>query len=303
MKHLIIFIFGLVNLAIASEFDCTPKQETKWSIISEGVEWVKYDLSFTPYIKNTHSWETTQSRTVTVRAFRIDLRKNKLLFHSSESDLSCSPTTERYIHKLIQDSGAEVIGAINASFFVMPSGNILGMAIDEKRMWSDDLSNQTISSSGIFGIENGVPFLETKDNFITRFGPVINQEDASRFSFAVQAYPKLLINKQLQISDGVLDSKRSRTSIGVAEDTNEIMLVTIDARGETDKTGMTLFEYAHFVKNNKCGVSQKTVLNLDGGGSTSFAVPALKIFEQADRCRHLGNILTIQKRSTTSDAR
>lgn len=303
MKHLIIFLFGLFNLAIASEFDCAPKQETKWSTISDGVEWVKYDLSFTPYIKNDHAWETTQSRTVTVRAFKLDLRKNKLLFHSTDNNMACAPATERYIHKLIQDSGAEVIGAINASFFVMPSGNILGMAVDENRMWSDDLSNQTISSSGIFGIENGVPFLETKDNFITRFGPVINHEDASRFSFAVQAYPKLLINHQLQISDGVLDSKRSRTSIGVSENSDEIMLVTIDARGETDKTGMTLFEYAHFVKNSKCGVGQKTVLNLDGGGSTAFAIPTLKIFEQADRCRHLGNILTIQKRSTISGAR
>jgi hypothetical protein len=59
---------------------------------------------------------------------------------------------------------------------------------------------------------------------------------------------------------------------------------------------MTLFEYANFVKTPQCGVAQQTVLNLDGGGSSSFAVPALKIYEQADKCRHLGNILTIQER-------
>jgi exopolysaccharide biosynthesis protein len=295
MKYLLI-IFGLLNLAIASDFDCVPKQEIKWQKLSEGVEWTKYDLAFTPYLKDNHAWETSASRSVTVRAFKIDITKNKLLFHSPDKELACNPATDRYIHKMIIDDGSEIIGAINASFFVMPSGNILGMALDENKIWSDDLSNQTISSSGVFGIENGVPFLETRDSFITRFGTVISQQNASRFSFAIQAYPKLLINNALQISDSVINSKRSRTSIGMAENQNEIFLVTIDARGETGNTGMTLFEYAHFVKTNKCGLAQKTVLNLDGGGSSSFAIPSLNIFEQADRCRHLGNILTIQRR-------
>ena len=296
MKHLAIILLCFSTALLANDFDCVPKQEVKWQKLSEGVEWTKYDLAFTPYLKDNHAWESSTSRSVTVRAFKIDISKNKLLFHSPEKELACNPATERYIHKMIIDSGSEIIGAINASFFVMPSGNILGMALDENKIWSDDLSNQTISSSGVFGIENGVPFLDTRDSFITRFGSVISQQNASRFSFAVQAYPKLLINNVLQISDSVINSKRSRTSIGVAENQNEIILVTIDARGETDNTGMTLFEYAHFVKTTTCGLAQKTVLNLDGGGSSSFAVPSLNIFEQADRCRHLGNILTIQSR-------
>ena len=296
MKHLIIILFGLANLAIAGDFNCTPKQEIKWSKLSDGVHWTKYDLSFTPYLKDNHVWENSETRSVTVRAFKVDVTKNKLLFHTSDRVLNCDASTDKYIQKLINDKGDEVIGAINASFFVMPSGNILGMAMDENKIWSDDLSNQTISSSGVFGIENGVPFLESRDNFIARFGTILSEQDATRFSFAIQAYPKLLINNSLQISDSVLNTKRPRTSIGVSEIPNEIILVTIDARGENDDTGMTLFEYAHLVKTNKCGVEQKTALNLDGGGSTSFAVPSLKIFEQADHCRHLGNILTIQGR-------
>ena len=296
MKQLIILLLGLANLAIASDFSCTPKQEVKWTKLSDGVHWTKYDLSFTPYQKDAQSWENTKTRSVTVRAFKADMTKNKLLFHSSDRDLDCDGSTDKYIQKLIKDKGDEVIGAINASFFVMPNGNILGMAMDENKIWSDDLSNQTITSSGVFGIENGVPFLVTRDNFIARFGTVLSEQDATRFSFAIQAYPKLLINNALQITDSVLNSKRARTSIGVTENPNEIVLVTIDARGENNDTGMTLFEYAHLVKTNQCGVAQKTVLNLDGGGSTSFAVPALGIFEQADRCRHLVNILTIQSR-------
>jgi exopolysaccharide biosynthesis protein len=64
----------------------------------------------------------------------------------------------------------------------------------------------------------------------------------------------------------------------------------------SDQTGMTLYEFAHLHKTSECGVLQKTVLNLDGGGSTSFAIPSLKVYEQVDRCRHLGNILSIQKK-------
>lgn len=297
MKNFIYLIcLTFVNLTFAASFTCTPQQEIQWKELSPGVSWTKYDLKFNPYNKDLHQWELKQTRSVTIRAFKVDFTKNKLLFHSAKTDLDCRPEQDRYISKLITDSGAPVIGAINASFFVMPNGHIQGLAIDENKVWSKDLTEQTISSSGVFSIENGKPTLEKRDDFILRFGNVISDSDATRFSFAVQAYPKLLIENTLQISDSVLNSRRPRTSIGVAENPDEIILVTIDARGETDQTGMTLYEYAHLVNETSCGVGQKTVLNLDGGGSSSFAIPSLKIFEQAEDCRHLGNILTIQSR-------
>lgn len=297
MKNLIILLLiSATTFAKANQFDCAPVQEIKWEKLSNGVEWTKYDLAFTPYLKETQTWQEKKSRSVTVRAFKVNTTKNKLLFHSPKIDLACDASSEKYIKKMILDNGGRIIGAINASFFVMPSGNILGMALDENKIWSSDLTTQTISSSGVFSIENGIPSLESKDQFSARFGNVISQSDAARFSLAVQAYPKLLINSELQISDSVLNSKRSRTSIGAAQNPEEILLVTIDARGETDKTGMTLFEYANFVKTPQCGVAQQTTLNLDGGGSSSFAIPSLSLYEQADKCRHLGNILTIQER-------
>ncbi len=295
LKFLAIFIL-LSSFVEANEFNCSPQSTINWNKLSEGVNWAKYDIQFSPYDKENHVWTTTLSRSATVRVFKIDLSKNKILFHSSQKDLECNVKTDRYIHKLVIDSKAEVIGAINASFFVMPNGKIQGLALDENKVWSNDLSAQTISSSGVFSIENGLPLLETRDSFINRYGTVVSQDDLKRFTFAVQAYPKLLIENEIQITDSVLNSRRPRTSIGTAGNPDEIILVTIDARGENDKTGMTLFEYAHFVKTEKCGVGQKTVLNLDGGGSTSFAIPSLNIYEQADRCRHLGNILTGQKR-------
>jgi len=150
-------------------------------------------------------------------------------------------------------------------------------------------------SSGILGVKDDSFFLETKDEFIQKFGPRIDLEEARKYKFAVQAYPVLIKNDAIKVDDTVMNQKRSRTSIGIDEN-NQVILLTIDARAETDKTGMTLFEYAHFVKKLDCGVSQKMVLNLDGGGSSAISVPSEKILEQADRCRHLGNILMVQKR-------
>jgi hypothetical protein len=76
-----------------------------------------------------------------------------------------------------------------------------------------------------------------------------------------------------------------------------VLLVTLDAGGETLETGMSLYEFAHLLGAQECGLTQKTVLNLDGGGSTAFAIPSKGLYHQADRCRHLGNILMIQSRA------
>lgn len=281
---------------MAQSFDCLPAQQIKWEELTDGVSWVKYDLAFTPYLKENQQWSGSLSRSVTVRAFKIDYLKHQLLFHRPENDLTCDPQSDRYIKKMLDDHGGNIIGAINANFFVMPNGNILGMAIDENKIWSPDLSNLTISSAGVFSIGRNGPLLESREQFINRFGPVISEQDAKSFSFAVQAYPKLVVDNQLQVSDSVLNVHLPRTSIGITNNPQEIILVTIDARGINDTNGMTLFEYAHFIKTQKCGVGQKTALNLDGGGSTAFAIPTLNLFEQVDRCRHLGNILTIQAR-------
>jgi exopolysaccharide biosynthesis protein len=294
MTKLQALMVSILLPAFGYAFECEPKNGIGWNKLSDGVSWTKYDLAFTPYLKNQRSWSAEKSRSVTVRALKIDLTKNKLRFLSPEHNVSCNPATERYISNVIKDSGAPVVAAINASFFVMPAGKILGMALDEKTLWSDDIASQTMSSSGIFGILNGQYFLESKDNFLKQYGSVISREEAKKYTFAIQAYPRLVKDGEIQISDSVLNSRRSRTSIGVDQNSEELVLVTIDARGENAVTGMTLFEYAHFMKTPKCGVSQKISLNLDGGGSTAFAIPSQNISEQADRCRHLGNVLTIQ---------
>jgi hypothetical protein len=296
MKKIICGLIIILSFnSFGEEFDCAPKEVSTWKEISPGVTFSKFDVAFSPYLKENSRWSTKLSRSVTVRVLKIDLKQNELVFYRSEVPIDCNPSSQRYIDLLIKDSGAPVIAAINASFFVMPSGGIQGIAIDEKKIWSNNLINQEKMSSGILGIKDDSFFLETKDEFIQKFGPKIDFEEARKFKFAIQAYPILLKNDIIKVDDTVMNQKRSRTSIGIDEN-NQVVLLTIDARSETDKTGMTLFEYAHFVKKPECGVSQKLVLNLDGGGSSAISVPSEKILEQADRCRNLGNILTVQKR-------
>jgi hypothetical protein len=283
--------------AKAQGFKCEPIGTPEWQFLAEGAEWAKFDVRFTPYHRETQTWEGEASRSVTVRAFRIDPEKIEMRFHRSTQDLECDPSKDRYIRKLIGDSRVKALGAINASFFVMPNGKTLGVTVDERRIWNTNVKEQGIASSGVLSLKNAEWKLETRDQFIERHGPVVSPEEAREYRFAVQAYPRLLVDGQVVVSDRVKEDKRPRTSIGLGVDSSQILLVTLDAGGETLETGMSLYEFAHFSGARDCGLMQKTVLNLDGGGSTAFALPAKGLYHQADRCRHLGNILMIQPRS------
>ena len=286
----------------AAGFDCQPATQPSWSRLADGVEWTQFDLRFTPYFRDQQTFDSSLSRSVTVRALKIDITKAQLAFHHQPSPIACDPSRDRYANLLANDFNRELaadrqlIAAINASFFIMPDGHILGLALDERRTWSLDLASLAKDSSGIFGFEQGAPFLAKKSDWIARFGNSMSPSDAGRYSFAVQGYPRLVLDGELQVTDQVKIEKRPRTSIGITGKPNEVLLVTIDARGESAATGMSLFEYAHFLRTAQCGVGQKMALNLDGGGSSAFVIPSLGISEQADRCRQLGNILAVLPR-------
>ncbi len=296
-----LFCGGMASAAAvpakAQGFKCEPVAIPEWQTLAEGAEWAKFDVRFTPYHRETQTWEGETTRSVTVRAFRIDPEKIEMRFHRSTNDLECDPTKDRYIRKLIGDSRAKALGAINASFFIMPNGKTLGVIVDERKVWGRNAGEQGISSSGVLSLQKGEWKLESRDQFIERHGPVMSTVDARDYQFAVQAYPRLLSDSQVVVSERVKEDKRPRTSIGLSATSNQILLVTLDAGGETSGTGMSLFEFAQLLGSRECGLAQKTVLNLDGGGSTAFAIPSNGIYHQADRCRHLGNILMIQSRA------
>lgn len=298
-------LYGVVASAApvtakAQGFKCEIAEVPEWKVLAEGAEWAKFNVRFTPYHRDSQTWETEATRSVTVRAFRIDHEKIELRFHRSSKDLACDPPRDHYIRKLLEDSKVAALGAINASFFVMPNGNTLGVALDERKLWNPNVGDQVISSSGVLSLQGKDWKLEPRDIFLQRHGSTLKAEEARLYRFAVQAYPRLLLEGQLQISDRVREDKRPRTSIGLTQVPNQVMLATIDAGaggGEDSHSGMSLYEYAHLLGTPECGLAQKTALNLDGGGSTAFAIPSRKIFQQADRCRHLGNILMIQSRT------
>lgn len=298
MRILIFALFLIISESFAQTFQCASEAPVTWETIAPGLSFSEISATFSPYLKEEQKWSSKLSRKTKIRVLKIDLTQNKLLFQSTSKLLPCNPAKHKFIKLLMEESKQPVIAAINANFFEMPTGPIIGLALDEKKLWSADLSKQTISSSGVLAISTESMTLETKEDFITRFGSVFPESEKEKFQFAIQAYPKLLIDGQLQIGDGVKNVRHPRTSIGFNPDTREIFLTTIDAdgEGENNTVGMTLFEYGHLLQNETCGVSQKTALNLDGGGSTAIAVPSKGLFEQADQCRHLGNILTVQAR-------
>jgi hypothetical protein len=299
MRTLIAFLLmiGMLHGLAAQAFKCEPVSAPVWEALADGAEWAKFDVRFTPYKRETQTWEEEPRRSVTVRAFRIDPEKIEMRFHRSARDLDCDPAKDRYIRKLVGDSRVKALGAINASFFVMPNGKTLGVTVDERKVWNRNAGEQAISSSGVLSLQQGEWKLETRDGFIERHGTRVSPEEARSYRFAVQAYPRLMLDGQVVVSDRVKEDKRPRTSIGLAVNSNRVLLVTLDAGGETLETGMSLYEFAHLLGAQDCGLTQKTVLNLDGGGSTAFAIPSKGLYHQADRCRHLGNILMIQSRA------
>ena len=294
IRIIFLFITLLANTSLFSaEIQCShPNFE--WQVLSPGVEWTKLDINFTPFDHEQKVWTTDLNRKVTLRILKLDLNLASLQFMKFNSSVQCNPETDRFIKNLLDTSADKNIAAINASFFDMNNSNVLGLAYDRNNLWADNLNTLKSNSSAVFVIKNNIPQMIDKDDFTKVYGDVVTAEKLQEFSLAVQAYPRLLRDDQIIVSQNVLNSRRPRTAIGFRAEDKIIYLVTIDARGENDTTGMTLYEFGHFLQNSSCGINLKTALNLDGGGSTSFAIPSQNIYEQADRCRPLGNILTIK---------
>jgi hypothetical protein len=298
MIRIIFLVITLLASAsvISAEIQCLSPQ-FEWKVLSPGVLWTKHDIKFTPFDHEQKIWTNDLNRKVTLRILKLDLSLATLQFIKFDPSVQCNPQTDRFIKKLLDTSKEKNLAAINASFFDMNNSNVLGLAYDQNKLWADNLNTLKSNSSAVFTVKNLVPQMIDKDDFTKSYGEVVTAEQLKDFSLAVQAYPRLLRDDQIIVSQNVLNTRRPRTAIGFSQEEKFVYLITIDARGENDTTGMTLYEFGHFLKNSSCGINLKTALNLDGGGSTAFAIPSQAIYEQADRCRPLGNILTIKSRN------
>lgn len=297
MKIFMIFCSILpFTLFAETIFQCAPLKKITWEEISEGVFFSEYDVSFTPYFKDQNAWDGNKTRKVTVRAIKVDPLKVKFRFHRPSSILPCEKgTKDRYIKKMIEDLNKEVIGAINSNFFIMPSKDILGVAYDGEKLWHDKLLDLPVTSSGVLSLKAQEVNLIPRDSFISLHGDIIKLSELYPYDLLLQAYPILINNDALVVSNGVKDVRYSRTAIGKAKNEASLILTTIDAKGFGVNTGMTLYEFGFLLKTKECGVPQEIALNLDGEGSTAISVPSKNMYHQVDSCRKLGNILTIQK--------
>jgi len=160
--------FLACSFAFSTEFRCEIESfDVSWTEQEPGLQWTKYDLKFTPYDRDTHTWNQHTSRSVTVRAIKSDLTLNKLLFHESQTTFDCKPRKDLYIRKLVDHAGisSRVIGAVNSHFFT--GSSILGLAIDENRIWLGDVNH----FSGIFTIFTPYhPVIYDRNSFVMEFG-------------------------------------------------------------------------------------------------------------------------------------
>jgi hypothetical protein len=297
MKNLIFAFVSLIfsQTLLSAEIQC-DNSKLDWQELAPGVQWTKKDIAFTPFDHDQKIWSNDLNRKVTLRILKLDLSQATLQFMKFNPSVQCNPAQDRYIKNLLASTNEKFHAAINASFFDMNNSDVLGLAYETNNLWANNLNSLKSNSSAVFTIQNNIPQMIDKDDFTKTYGEVVTIEKLKDFSLAIQAYPRLLRDEQIIVSQNVLNTRRPRTAIGFSNEEKIIYLITIDARGESDKTGMTLYEFGHFLKHTSCSLGLKTALNLDGGGSTSFAIPSLNIYEQADRCRPLGNILTIKSR-------
>lgn len=276
-------------------FECKPDTSPNWKVIAPGVSYSEYSVSFTPFERESQIWGKSLTRKIVVRGIKVDLAHNALKFWSAPHRLRCNNKTDEYIHLLSEDSKEEVLASINSNFFHMLTGSIEGVAVDSSTIWSNNIASQKISSSTVLGI--GKTFdLEKKEDLVKFYGNKLPKSFMEKYEVLVQGYPELLKENRITVSSQVMNSRRPRTAIAKDKYSSQILLITIDAQGEDDNTGMTLYEFGHLLASPNCGATSQSALNLDGGGSSAIYVPSEKVSMQASRCRPLGNVLNVVPR-------
>lgn len=168
------------------------------------------------------------------------------------------------VQALADTSRAMVGGGVNADFFVLATGEPLGLSVSGGRVVTpgtgraalgfDSAGTPSIGVSGARGV-------------ITGRDTIVPME-------AVGGLPILLRDSALADN---LDSvggarfapvRHPRTAVGVASGGRRLLLVTVDGRQVPFSDGMTLRELAQLMKV----LGARDAINLDGGGSTTMVI-------------------------------
>jgi uncharacterized protein YigE (DUF2233 family) len=171
-----------------------------------------------------------------LHAFKIDLKQNRLSL--------LSPSEPNDIKDMVIN--AHALLGVNAGFFT-PGGKPLGLRISDSKVLSPA---KPISWWGIFYLHNNKPELSSANGF-----KLDNDID-----FAVQAGPRLLINKDIpHLKEGV----GNRTAIGYNQNNDIIIAISENAQ-------LTTLQLAQILRDSEKhgGLGCLYALNLDGGSSS-----------------------------------
>ncbi len=158
--------------------------------------------------------------------------------------------------------GHRVLGGVNADFYNMKNGVPRGILYHKGEAIKESIQGVTGRPSGFFVI--------TKDKKALVGDMSQYDELKSKYEFeeAVGA-SNILVNKG-EVLPQLDESIHPRTCIGISKDSTTIYIMAIDGRNFHYSNGMTLEELGRALQ--AIGADQAT--NLDGGGSTTFIIPA-----------------------------
>lgn len=203
-----------------------------------------------------------------VKSFRVDLSSPEIqLFSTPDNGILPEETIAQTTSQFLDEFDLQV--AVNANFFapccnpVAEPKDLIGLAISE----GDIVSPSDGMVSGNIGL---VPdsLLITKDNHAT-IASTRPGNDFSNIFTAVSAGPRLLVDGEIVVPETPPDAfsdLNPRTAVGLSEEGQFLILLSIDGRQPGVSEGATLFQTAEWL--TRFGSFQG--LNLDGGGSTTI---------------------------------
>jgi hypothetical protein len=209
-----------------------------------------------------------------VNSLRIDLFNPTVHFFSTPSNgIEPLETTAQTTSQFLDQYDLQV--AVNANFFApccvvaTEPKDLIGLAISGGNIVSP--SDAQISGN-IGEVPNSLLLTQNNQAQIVLTNP---SDDFSNIFTAVSAGPRLLTDGAIVVPQIPPDSfydLNPRTAVGISENEQYLILMTIDGRQPGISEGATLYQTAQWLQ--RFGSYQG--LNLDGGGSTTMVREGLQ---------------------------
>lgn len=203
-----------------------------------------------------------------VNSLRVDLLNRNIQFLSTPSNGSLpEETTAQTTSQFLDEFDLQV--AVNANFFapccdaISEPKDLIGLAISNGEIVS---SSDGMISENIGEVPDSLLIAQDNQAEIASTNP---GDDFTNIFTAVSAGPRLLLDGKVLVDEIPPDDfsdLNPRTAVGISQDEQFLILITIDGRQPGFSEGATLFQTAEWLR--RFGAYQG--LNLDGGGSTTM---------------------------------